>query len=127
MVTPVSTWSTFRCRQRYPIPPNPVTQNNGHLLALQELLGSQIHAPIVSIVVFPSANKFIIEGYTNVGSIDNLITTIQSYREAHYTHSEAANIINRLCVANMRSPEALNIHIQSVRQTMRLKQTSRVR
>jgi hypothetical protein len=45
-------------RNKYRITPNPVEQNNSHIKTVKLLLGSKLKAPIVNIVVFPSAEKF---------------------------------------------------------------------
>lgn len=102
-------------RKNYPIRPNPVVQNETHIRALRELLGKKIKAPIVNIVVFPSADKFIIDGYENVGSIDDLYETIISRHDKVYLFSEARDIIEKIAKANLKHPEAHALHVDSVK------------
>jgi hypothetical protein len=101
-------------RNNYPIIPNPVIQNDTHVRALYELLGQKIKAPIVNIVVFPAADKFIMDGYDNVGSVNDLYETIAARHEKVYLFSEAKEIIETLAKANMKHPDAHVSHAQAV-------------
>ena len=102
-------------RNKYPIVPNPVTQNETHINALKELLGNKVKAPIVNIVVFPSADKFIMEGYENVGSMNDLYDIISSRHGKVYLYKEAKEIIDSISKANMKYPEAHAYHARNVR------------
>jgi hypothetical protein len=95
--------------KNYRISPNPVEQNYSHIKALEELLGSKIKQPIVNIVVFPSAYKFYIDGYHNVGSVDDMVTTMSNYTTKVYRFDEAEQIIKTICNANMKGK---NNHMQ---------------
>ena len=102
-------------RKNYPIIPNPVIQNETHIRALNELLLQKIKAPIVNIVVFPSADKFIMDGYDNVGSVNDLYETIATRHEKVYQFSEAKEIIETLAKANMKHPDSHAYHVQAVK------------
>ena len=102
-------------RKNYPIRPNPVIQNDTHIRALKELLGSKIKAPIVNIVVFPSADKFIMDGYENVGSMNDLYETIKSCHSKVYLFEEAKEIIEAIAEANMKHSEAHAYHVHAVK------------
>ena len=102
-------------RNKYPIVPNPVTQNETHINALKELLGNKVKAPIVNIVVFPSADKFIMDGYENVGSMNDLYDIISSRHGKVYLYKEAKEIIDSISKANMKHPEVHAYHARNVR------------
>lgn len=102
-------------RNNYPIKPNPVMQNETHVRALNELLGQKIKAPIVNIVVFPTADKFIMDGYDNVGSVNDLYETIATRHEKVYLFSEAKEITETIAKANMKHPDAHAYHVQAVK------------
>lgn len=102
-------------RNKYRITPNPVEQNSTHIHALSQLLGAKIKVPIVNIVVFPSADKFIIDGYENVGSTDDLIETISSYNDRVYKYAEAKEIIELIGKYNFKHPVAHAQHAERVK------------
>lgn len=99
---------------KYPIKPNPVIQNDTHIRALNQLLGKKIKSPIINIVVFPSADKFIMDGYENVGSVNDLFETIIKCHKKIYSYSEAKGVIETIAKANMKHPEALAYHVRAV-------------
>lgn len=101
-------------KKRYRIQPNPVEQNKTHIKALQEVLGDRVKAPIVNIVVFPSANKFFINGYDNVGSMNDLISTISAYNTKVYRYSEAKDIIELISKSNMKHAAARAYHVRAI-------------
>lgn len=101
-------------KKRYRIQPNPVEQNKTHIKALQEILGDKVKVPIVNIVVFPSANKFFIDGYDNVGSMNDLIATISAYSAKVYRYNEAKDIIELIGKYNMKHSAARAYHIRAV-------------
>ena len=101
--------------KNYRISPNPVEQNYSHIKALEELLGQRIKQPIVSIVVFPSAFKFYVDGYQNVGSVDDMINSMATHTEKVYRFDEAKNIIETICSSNMKSGYSHQHHISRVK------------
>ena len=101
-------------KNRYRIQPNPVEQNKTHIKALREILGKKVKVPIVNIVAFPSADKFFIDGYENVGSLNDLINTIAQYSDKIYRYSEAKEIIESICTYNMKHSSAHAYHTHAV-------------
>ena len=99
----------------YRINPNPVEQNYSHIKALEELLGAKLKQPIVNIVVFPSAYRFYIDGYHNVGSVDDMITTMSNYTTKVYRFDEAEQIIKTVCNANMKGMQNHQKHISRIK------------
>lgn len=102
-------------KKKYPLIPNPVLQNETHIRAIQELLGNIVTKPIINIVVFPRASKFIIDGYHNVGSVTDMIETIESYQDKQYKFEEAKRIILAISQRNMKDAYLRADHIQRVK------------
>ncbi|MEO5950625.1 MAG: nuclease-related domain-containing protein [Candidatus Saccharimonadales bacterium] len=101
-------------KSRFNIQPNPVEQNNAHIKALLAVLGSKVKSPIVNVVVFPSAGKFFIDGYDNIGSMNDLINTITGYDQKVYRYSEAKTIIETISKCNMKHAAARGYHAHAV-------------
>lgn len=89
-------------KSKYLIAPNPVEQNIGHIRTLKALLGDKLKAPIINIVVFPSAERFFINGYENVGSVNDMIASIFEHSNKTYSYNEAAQIIETVCKFNIK-------------------------
>jgi len=102
-------------RSNYRITPNPVEQNNSHIKTLKGLIGDNLKAPIVNIVVFPSAEKFFINGYENVGSVNDMIDSVFKHSEKIYSYNEASQIIETVCRYNFKKPIEHVKHIERVR------------
>jgi hypothetical protein len=52
---------------------NPLWQNYGHIKALEKILTLRLHAPIESLIAFPSADKLRVHGTTRVGRTYQII------------------------------------------------------
>lgn len=102
-------------KYKYPITPNPVVQNAGHIKALNELLGGKIKSPIMNIVVFPSADKIIVRGYSHVESMHEAIEDITKDHTRVYTYKEASEIIHTICEANIKGRSARINHVAILR------------
>ena len=102
-------------RDRYNIRPNPVNQNMGHIDALNEVLGKKLKAPIMNIVVFPSAEKLMIYGYTHVERVFEVIEEISEQDKKVYTYQEAASIIAAICAVNIKAHGARKKHVADIR------------
>lgn len=102
-------------KNKYPISPNPVEQNIGHIKTVNALLGDKLRAPIINIVVFPSAKRFFINGYENVGSVNDMITSIFEHSKKTYSYSEAAQIIETICKFNIKQTIEHVKHVERVR------------
>ncbi|MGB2687198.1 MAG: nuclease-related domain-containing protein [Candidatus Saccharimonas aalborgensis] len=99
----------------YRINPNPVEQNYSHICALNELLKSKLKQPIVNIVVFPSAYKFYIDGYENVGSVEDMMSTMATYTQQVYRFDEAKDIIETICENNLKDVSSHQRHVRNVK------------
>jgi len=102
-------------RSRYTISPNPVEQNVGHINTVKALLGDSLKAPIINIVVFPSAERFFIDGYENVGSVNDMITSIFEHSNKTYSYEETARIIETVCKFNIKKPIEHAKHVERIR------------
>lgn len=102
-------------KKRYPITPNPVQQNNGHIKTINALLGSRLKAPIINIVVFPSVERFFIDGYENVGSVNDMINSIFEHSSKTYSYGETVEIIEIICKFNIKKPIEHVKHIERVK------------
>ena len=102
-------------KNKYPITPNPVEQNVGHIKTINALLGDKLKAPIINIVVFPSAGRFFIDGYENVGSVNDMITSIFEQSIKTYSYKETAQIIETVCEFNIKQTIEHAKHVERVR------------
>jgi len=102
-------------KNRYPISPNPVEQNIGHIKTINALLGDKLKTPIVNIVVFPSAQRFFVGGYENVGSVNDMIASIFEHSNKTYSYQETANIIQIICEFNIKQTVEHAKHVERVR------------
>jgi hypothetical protein len=102
-------------RSKYRIVPNPVEQNNTHIRTLIDLLKPLLKEPIINIVVFPSAEKFVIDGYENVGSMNDVINAIASHTDKTYRYAEAREMIETICKYDFKHPVAHAQHAERVR------------
>lgn len=102
-------------RNKYPITPNPVEQNDGHIKTLKALLGGRLKAPIIYIIVFPSAERFFINGYENVGSVNDMINSIFEHSSKTYTYKETVEIIEVICNYNIRPTIEHAKHVERVK------------
>ena len=102
-------------RNSFRLTPNPVEQNNSHIRTVRGLIGERLKAPIVNIVVFPSAEKFFINGYEDVGSVNDMIDSVFMYGEKVYSYEEASKMIEVICQFNIKRPIEHLKHIERVR------------
>ena len=102
-------------RNSFRLTPNPVEQNNSHIRTVRGLIGERLKAPIVNIVVFPSAEKFFINGYEDVGSVNDMIESVFRYGEKVYSYEEASKMIEVICQFNIKKPIEHVKHVQRVR------------
>lgn len=103
-------------KKRYELTPNPFTQNSHHIRALSAIIGSSLKQPIVSLIVFPSADRIIAPRASGVGSTDDTIRAIQSYKKPIYSYQEAAHIIQLLAKNNQPDEYSHQVHNQRLQQ-----------
>jgi hypothetical protein len=96
---------------------NPVKQNRGHVLAINNILGSLKRNAIVPIVVFPYARSIKVFPTGSALDLEDMLSKINSYEVEIYSDQEVQSIIRRL-ESNNRSffPGAHEDHIVSVQQ-----------
>lgn len=106
----------YRYKQRFY---NPLRQNFAHLKAIEHLLGWRLKKPVVSLVVFPVADKLKISGTDSVGYVRDVLRKIASYTEQAFSDSERDEIYNLLVAANIVDKEARKLHNREVRELKR--------
>jgi hypothetical protein len=94
---------------------NPLRQNYAHTKAIENLLGAELKAPIVSFVAFPHADKLKISGTDSVGRARDIVAKIKSYTNVVYSNEECDKIINLLVSANITDKPARKSHKKGVR------------
>lgn len=94
---------------------NPLRQNFAHIKAIEDLLGSKLKAPIISLVAFPYADKLKISGTDLVGYTRDIIKKIESYKSIIYSDTERDEIFNLLSNANIVDAEVNKQHRREVR------------
>lgn len=94
---------------------NPLRQNYAHVKALESLLGAELKAPIVSLVVFPYAGKLKISGTDNVFNQEGLLSKINSYQSFVYSNEERDRIYHLLTNNNILDKDERKAHVAEVR------------
>lgn len=95
---------------------NPIHQNYKHTKAIQNLLGSEIKVPIHSLVVFPNANKVVVDGTECDLSINGLVRLISNHTKQIYNLDECTQILKTLAYASTQKSELAEAHKQEVRE-----------
>jgi len=104
----------YRFRNRFY---NPLFQNFAHIKAIENLLGlRRLKLPIVSLVVFPRADRLKISGTDSVGGIDDIMRKIGNYTTIIYTDFERNEIFNLLSSANIFDEGVRKLHSKEVKE-----------
>jgi len=104
----------FRYKKRFY---SPLRQNFAHIKAIVDLLGrSRLKAPIISLVVFPYADKLKISGTDLVGHTHDIVKKIESYKSIIYSDTERDKIFNLLSSANIIDKEVSKQHSREIRE-----------
>ena len=99
---------------------NPLRQNYAHTKAIEDLLGRpRLKRSVVSLVVFPNADKLKISGTDSVGYPEDIEIKIGSYVQAVYSDAERDEIYNLLETSNILDEKARELHIRVVRDLKR--------
>jgi len=98
---------------------NPLRQNFAHMKAIENLLGSRLKKPIVSLVAFFDADKLKISGTDSVGHARDIVRKITSYTERVFSDTERNEIYNLLATTNIVNKEARKLHNREVRELKR--------
>jgi hypothetical protein len=95
---------------------NPLRQNYAHIKAIERVLGAQrLRSPIVSLVVFPAADKIKVEGVANVGRMKDVMNRIRSYTDSVYEIESRNEICDTLLNANITDAAMRRQHVRDVR------------
>ena len=109
-------WTQVLYRSKFPVR-NPFLQNYSHIKAIELALGKEkIRVPIISLVVFPSADKIIVEDTDEVGNMDHIIGKILSYDVKKYKYSECQEMIRQILLVNIIDDESRAEHIREVQE-----------
>lgn len=99
---------------------NPLRQNYAHVKAIEELVKPLYpKAQIISLVVFPYADKLKISGTDLVGCARDVVEKIESYKVQVFTDSERDKIYEILTSANIQDKEARKLHDRGARDLRR--------
>ena len=93
---------------------NPIRQNSSHIRTLNNLLADTLKRPIISIIVFPKADKLNVSSITNVVLGDKLLDTIKKYDQRIYSGEECEEIYKIIEGKNISSSQAHNMHAEEV-------------
>lgn len=113
-------FTQYLSRNKYPMIPNPLNQNEYHIKALTNLLGHDLKEPIISLVVFPSADKIITPDCNNVGSMPYVIDQIKQHDKRVYRYAEAKKIIEKISNANLTNETFHIQHVNRIKKTFSL-------
>lgn len=97
---------------------NPIRQNNGHIIALKELLPNYASNHFVSIIAFSSSATLRIkgDGKTHVGYIPGLCKTIKRYDAVVFDSEQVEELCSSIIDANIDDKSERKSHKQNVRQ-----------
>lgn len=100
---------------------NPLHQNYKHVKALEKLLGSNIKAPIHSLVVFTGAKGVKTDSCQVLASYGQLHDLLSHYITQYYNAYEYANICHKLLISSANSSRYLETHIQELQEYLHAK------
>lgn len=107
-------WTQVLYHDRYKFY-NPLWQNYGHKKSLETLLGRDLKQPVVSLVVFPNADKLKVDGSNAVGDLTAMIEKIQSHLNVVYDFDECNDIVDSIMLANVTDVEMIEQHKVEIR------------
>lgn len=107
-------WTQVLYRDKYKIY-NPLWQNFAHTKALESLLGLNLRAPIVPIVVFPNADKIKVSGSSAIGNIEETLRVIAQHKTKIYDPDQYDMIVRYINIANKNDQESIDNHNMEVR------------
>jgi hypothetical protein len=113
-------WAQYLGGKKYSIN-SPHRQNYKHVKAIEELVGSDLRAPIHSYVAFPNAYQVITDSnfvYCNIGA---LIDHISRHNRPIYTIDECTRIMKSLAYASSQKNALLKVHINEVQSYLATK------
>jgi|GEM_PF-1216899 len=104
-----------KCKYQYPFY-SPLLQNQSHIYSLKKLIGQNLKMPIISILVFPNADKILVRGINNIGNVEKLLEVITRTRISIYNPDEKSRIVNSILNANITDASVIRKHNEGVQQ-----------
>jgi len=98
---------------------NPLWQNFAHIKAIEGVLGPNLKAPIISLIVFTKAGKLQVSGTDSVVDLYDIVEEIQSYSKILYTDEECDDISELLIDADIVDEQMRKSQIEEVRALKR--------
>lgn len=114
------TWRQFSYGKEYPFR-NPLKQNNGHIYALQNIIGEDARNCFHSIILFSEDAKLRVGKGLPVYNWRKIVPIIEGYTTKVLTTEKADRIYRHLLAANNTDKKARKAHIQSVQEKKRLR------
>lgn len=112
-------WTKNMCGTKYSLY-NPLKQNNGHVNALQLILGIPINS-FIPIVVFSNRARLSVKTDKHVIKLWKLKRVIKGYQTPIFTHEQIDDIVLKIEVAAVDEKEAKKQHKQRVRANIKRK------
>lgn len=103
---------------------NPLRQNYKHTKALEQLLGTNIKAPIHSYAVFPNADKLTIDSENVTTDVVEINEKISNHKNQIYNLHECERILKTLAHASSKSSELSDLHKHEVGEYLNSKPAS---
>jgi hypothetical protein len=94
---------------------NPLYQNYAHIKAIETLCKNYLKTPIISLVVFPYADKLKISGTENVVNMRGLRVKIAYQMDLVYSNEERDRIYHLLMNNNIADKDLRKEHIQEIK------------
>lgn len=101
---------------------NPIIQNNGHVKALEKLLGDIGKLSFIPIVVFSTKATLKVNVQSIVVDTANLLKTIYQYKEPIYSDSIKEKIHLKILEANKNDRKTKQIHIKNIQEKRKTQQ-----
>lgn len=95
---------------------SPIRQNNHHVKSLEYLIRSRIKSPIHSYIVFPSADKIMLNGNKVDLSLHSTVERIMNHNKQVYSFDDVTAIAKGLAIVSSPSDLLREEHIESVRK-----------
>ncbi len=103
---------------------NPLRQNQGHIKAIQRLLGNDGTIPIHSIVAFSRQSTIKVDSSLPVIYWGQIVPYIRRFKESKLSEDNVNAIYHTLITANVTDRDAIKQHISSVRQNQSRRNTA---
>lgn len=99
---------------------NPIKQNYAHTRAISNLLGSHLKYPVISIVIFPNADKLNLTNCNRVFNIEEALDFIDNRNASIYSIEECERITNSINFSNKKDQQTYIKHCAEVNNLVEL-------